>query len=312
VLKNLENIGVCRLVGIADVNRSKLEWAGSLVPRATLSTDYRELIRNDELEAVDIVTPTSTHYSICSECLEAGKHVFIEKPLTTSYQQALRLVSLAKKQGRVLMVGHIFRYNEAVRHIKHLLKEDTIGKLRFLRGRFVGLKDPREDVGVVFNFAVHYIDIYDFLLESKPIKVLCHVDYFLGREEYEDYAVLVLEYPSKVTGVIEASWLMPGKIRDLLVVGDRCSVLSDLLAQKIALHKARIERCEVKLIAKDEGVKEYQIRYEEPLKLELQDFFNCIRNDTKPLSSGEVAARVIKIAEDALRAAHNKKLEDTE
>ena len=301
VLKELEMEGLCTLHGVVDIRGAVLEKVGKSHGVKT-STDLNDFFTND-VDAIDIVTPTDTHFAICYKCLEDGKHVFVEKPLTTSYVQAKQLVQIAEEQRKILMAGQIFRYNSAVRKIKELLKEGELGQVYYMFGHFTGLKDPRLDVGAVFNYTVHHIDIYDYLLDKLPEEVTCCIGYFLQRKDFEDVAFLALRYPSNILGIVEGSWLPPGKHRDLTVVGSRKSVTSDLLNQTLELHNAYIEAQYGQLKAVNEGSTKIDIRFEEPLKLELLDFIECIKTGRKPLADGRTALSVIKTAEKAIESA---------
>ena len=301
VLKELEKEGLCTLHGVVDVGGAVLEKVRESHSVMT-STDLIDFLTND-VDAIDIATPTDTHFAICHKCLEAGKHVFVEKPLTTSYVQAKQLVRIAEEQRKILMAGHIFRYNPAVRKIKEFVKKGELGQIYCMFGRFMGLKDPRLDVGAVFNYTVHHIDIYNYLLDESPEEVTCCTGYFLQRKDFEDVAFLALRYPFNILGIVEGSWLPPGKHRDLTVVGSRKSVTSDLLNQTLELHNAYIEARHGRLKAVDEGSTKIDIQFEEPLRLELLDFIECIKTGRKPLADGRTALSVIKAAEKAMESA---------
>jgi len=235
VLRELERQGACKLYGAVDIKGETLKVVGK-GHKVKTSVDFHDFLKDDNVDAVDVVAPTSTHFVLSKKCLEAGKHVFVEKPFTKSYVEAEELVQIAEEQGKTLMVGHIFRYNFAVRKIKELIERLEIGQVYYLFGHFMGLKDPRIDVGALFNYTVHHIDIYNYLLQKMPEEVTCCAGFFLGRNEFEDVALLVLKYPGNIMGIIEGSWLPPGKYRDLTVVGSRKSLTSNLSEQTLELH----------------------------------------------------------------------------
>jgi len=306
VLKELEGQGACKLYGVVDINSETLKVVGKGQKFKT-SVDFHDFLKDDEVDAVDVVTPTSTHFVTCKECLAAGKHVFVEKPLTTSYAEAKELVQIAEKQRKTLMVGHIFRYNFAVRKIKELIEKGELGQVYYLFGHFMGLKDPRSDVGALFNYTVHHIEVYNYLLQKLPEEVTCCVGFFLGRNEFEDIALLVLKYPDNIMGIVEGSWLPPGKYRDLTVVGSKKSITSDLIEQTLELHDVHIEAWNGRLRAVDKGSKKLNLKFEEPLKLELQDFIESIKTGRKPMADARSALNVVKIAEKALESAQLKR-----
>lgn len=300
VLKDLERENLCSLYGVVDINQSILKKV-SRKYKVIVSTDLNNIL--DGADAVDIVTPSKTHFNICKRCLDAGKHVFVEKPLTTSYTQAKELVQLAREQGKILMTGHIFRYNEAVREIKRLMDKGALGRVYYMFGHFMGLKNPRNDIGALYNYAVHHIDVYNYLLDEIPEEILCCTGHFLGRRDLEDMFVLTLRYPSNILGIVEGSWLPPGKIRDLTVVGSKRSIIADLLKQTIEIYDCYIEEREGRLKAVDKGKRKIKITFEEPLRLELLDFIKSIRTGREPLASGESALKAILVVEKALKSA---------
>lgn len=300
VLKELEKEDLCEFYGVADINDKILANVRENYDIKT-STNYTDFLI-DDVDAIDIVTPTGTHFNLCWECLRYAKHVFVEKPLTTDYRAAEKLVEIASKKKKTLMTGHIFRYNPAVWKIKKLIKKGKLGKIYYMLGHFHGLANPRSDVGALFNYASHHIDIYDYLLEKMPVEVACHTGHFLGRKELEDVAVLLLRYPSNVLGIIEVSWLPPDKQRDLTVVGSNKSVTSNLLKQTLELHDVCIEKHKGGLKAVNQGAIKIDLEYREPLKLELLDFIKSIETGRKPLASGQAVLNVIKVAEKALKS----------
>jgi predicted dehydrogenase len=166
VLKELEDDGLCTLYGVVDKRVEVLESIRKTYGVSTASNLADFL--NSEADAVDVVTPSDTHFEICKECLASGKHVLVEKPLTTCYSDARKLVQFAAKCNRILMVGHIFRYNAAVRKIKELIESGELGKIYYMFGHYMGFKDPRAELGALLNFAIHHIDIYDYLFDEIP------------------------------------------------------------------------------------------------------------------------------------------------
>ena len=296
VLRELEDLDLCELAGVADLTPENLRFAYRNY-RLLTCRDYHKLL-NDGVDAVDIVTPASTHHKICMDSLEAGKHVFVEKPLATSYYDAQQIVASAKAENKTLMVGHIFRYNFAVRKIRELINKGVLGEIHYLYGHFMGLKTPKPDVGALANYAVHHIDIYNYLLDETPREVTCHLSYPLGRP-LEDVAWLALKYDG-ASAFVEGSWLPPGKRRDLTVVGSRKSVISDLLEQTVEIHHSHLDD-ELRAVdgGFEKGTLPFDQKFKEPLKLELQSFVDAINNGKQPLSNGDTALSVVETIEKA-------------
>jgi predicted dehydrogenase len=304
VLKELEKDGLCTLYGVVDKQVEALEKIRKNYDVAV--TADLEVLKGDA-DALDIVTPADTHFELCKECLTAGKHVFVEKPLTVKYGEARKLVRLAADNDRILMGGLIYRYNPAVKKIKELIDLGEFGKIYYLYGHYMGFKEPRQEVGALLNAAVHHIDIYDYLLEKIPEEATCSVAHFLGRENFEDLAVLFFRYGKGTVGVVESGWLPPGNYRDLTVVGSRKSVTSDLSKQTVILHDIHMEKNDGTFNAVDKGLSSLNVKFEEPLKLELKDFVECISTGKKPVADGKVASRSVMIAEKALESARLKR-----
>jgi predicted dehydrogenase len=305
VLKELEKDGLCTLYGVVDKQTEILENIKANY-NIVATSNLTEILKSN-IDAVDVVTPADTHFKICKECLAAGKHVFVEKPLATKYAEAKKLIQLAADNNRILMAGLIFRYNQAVRKIKELIKMGELGKIYYIFGHYMGFKDPRAEVGALLNFAVHPIDIYDYLLEEIPEEVTCSIAYFLGREDFEDLAIIVLRYGNGAVGIIECSWLPPGNYRDLTIVGSKKSVIADLSKQTININNIHMEENNGMLKAIDKGSLTVDVKFEEPLKLELKDFAECIKTGRKPLANSQVALRGAMIAEKALESARLKR-----
>jgi predicted dehydrogenase len=305
VLKELEDDGLCTFYGVVDKRVEILENVKRNYSVA-ITADLAEFLKSD-IDAVDVVTPADTHFQVCQKCLAAGKHVFVEKPLATEYGEARKLVQLAADKDRILMAGLIYRYNPAVRKIKELIDLGELGKIYYLCGHYMGFKEPREEVGALLNFAVHHIDIYDYLLEEIPEEATCSVAHFLEREKFEDLAILVLRYGKNTVGVIEGGWLPPGNYRDLTIIGNKKSVTSDLSKQTVILHDIHMEKKDGTFKAIDKGSSPVDVKFEEPLKLELKDFIECIKTGRQPIAHSEVASRSVMIAEKALESAYLKR-----
>lgn len=301
VWKELENDGFCRLSGVVDPRLDVLEKVQKTF-NVKVSKDLADFPLND-VDAVDIVTPTDTHFKLGAECLCAGKHVLIEKPLTANSADAEALVRMSKEQKKILMVGHIFRYNQAVNKIKQYIESGDLGKVYYMFGHFMGIKDPRNDVGALYNYAVHHVDASNYLLNDFPDEVTCNTGYFLGRSEFEDVAFLTLKYPSGILTHVEGSWLPPGKSRDMTVVGSKKSVASDLLAQTLTLYGNHMEVRDGQFRAVDQEGVGIQLGFEEPLKLELLDFVKSISTGRQPNASGQSGLDVVRVMDAALRSA---------
>ena len=192
VLERLDYEGVCRLVGVVDTDsktRSFLKENSS----ANVFSDYSSL---DSADAVDIVVPTYEHFGVAKLCLEAGKDIFVEKPLVQNVEEANELDMLRKKTSKIVQVGHIFRYNPATEYLKTLLLKKEIGDVRYIRGHFMAFREPEYDAGILATSAIHFIYVSNYLLGKMPKFVTAKTEQLLGLG-LDDFAMLTLDYDSE-------------------------------------------------------------------------------------------------------------------
>ncbi|MBS3121389.1 Gfo/Idh/MocA family oxidoreductase [Candidatus Woesearchaeota archaeon] len=264
----------CNLIGLSDIDQNKETLAKQYSTQ--FFTDYKKML--PLVDAVSVVVPTNYHYEIVKECLNAGKHVLVEKPITLSSEKAKELVELAKKKKLILSVGYLFRFNPAVIELKKRLKEKS-GKIQYITSRYVhSSKPPRADSGVVFNLGIHMIDILNFVLEQKPKKVYCKCTNFLD-DRNEDSAVIVLNY-NDFFATIDVSCCHPLKKRDMWIIAENEKIYVDFFDQIMTVYPLYIKDGEV--------VKEIplniEIRKNEPLKEQLSHFITCVKNSDKNIA----------------------------
>jgi len=300
VLKELEAENQCEFVGVVDKDE---ELLSEISKKYNLSVSNRiDSFLTEKIDAFDVVTPSSTHYELCKKILNKNINVFVEKPLTLSYDESRRLGSIALKKNLVLMVGHIFRYNAAVKKIKEIISTDKNQK-KYIYGHFLGLNNPQYDMGSLYNYAVHHVDTYNYLLGELPTEVFCINGYYLERPNFEDVSLLTLKYPSGTMAHFEGSWLIPIKERSITIISKDYCIISDLLKQNIKLFHTGIENLNGKLIAFDNGFEDIKIDFKEPLKLELMDFISSIKNKSIPDSNWTHALIINRILDAALKSA---------
>jgi len=224
---------------------------------------------------------------------------------------AQKLIDISEKQDKILMVGHIFRFNPAVRKLKDEIREDKFGRIFFLYGSRMGLRTPRDDCGVIFDFALHDFDVFCFLLNDFPIEVTAIGTPYL-REPYEDVGIVTLRFPNNILAHIQVSWLTPKKIRDLWVVRQEKSASLDYMSQDIEIYDIGVvpeydSFGGFKLITREGDTYKPYIQNLEPLKLELAHFLECVENKKQPLTDGKVGLQVIKIIEATYKSIKEKK-----
>ncbi len=277
------------------VERSLQECQVYNIPASRTGTDFRAFL--DKVDAVDIVTPTDTHFPVAKACLEAGKDVHVEKPLTLNTREAGALVKLAQEQKRIVQAGHIFRYNPASLFIRDAIRNGDLGAVRVLFGRYAGFKRPRTDVGVLQTDAIHYLDLFSYFLDRLPQRVRAVTRDFLGRG-LEDTAFVDLDYGSAIAHV-EAGYFPPDTQRDVTVVGDQKTIASDIVAQKVSVYSQRHVKKEGRWGVDGGSVFSPEIKAGEPLKIELESFLRCLESRERPIADGQVGLEALKIVEAA-------------
>ena len=262
------------------------------------------------IDAAVVVTPAQTHFELCRGLVEAGKDVFVEKPITATSADAKKLVELAKRSGLILQVGHIFRFDPASIWMRDAIAQGRFGEIKMLRANFSGFKRPRQDTGVTFADGIHFIDLFRFLLGRSPRRVHAIMRNFMGREdEMDDESLIVLEYDrnggAPILATIEAGYHLPGKVRELTIVGRNSSAICDY---NVAQYKIKTfenehiaEGGEIK--AKEGAVHQLEFPPEEPLRAELTAFLDAIETRRPPLVDGSDGMDAVRVVEAALESA---------
>jgi UDP-2-acetamido-3-amino-2,3-dideoxy-glucuronate N-acetyltransferase len=301
---------------VADPMMERLDLARKAgVKEPRLSRD--PLAFKTQVDAVVIATPAQTHFSLCKEFLEAGLDVFVEKPITLESTQALGLVELAQRRGRILQVGHIFRFDSATQWMRDAISNREFGRVRILRGCFSGFKRPRHDTGVMFADAIHFVDLFNFILDRSPVRVSAVAEDFLSRG-MEDEALIVMDYPparagkgsvSQVRARVEAGYHMPGKYREVVVAGDKMSAICDF---NVAQYKVRtfrnhhVPRAGGRFDALQGEMHQLEFSPEEPLHTEWRAFLDSIETRSTPLADGMAGYQAVRVIEAALASARSR------
>jgi len=288
-----------------DLDAKRLERMKNLYPSVEVLSDYKELLQRSDLDAVAIATPVKTHHPLAKEFLLQGKHVFIEKPLTHSYDTALDLVKIAEENKKVLMVGHTFEYTAAVNKVKDIVESGELGKILYISCIRVNLGLFQPDINVVWDLAPHDISIILYILGEAPISVSSQ-----GKAHFkhgiEDVATTTLNFKNGVIAFIHNSWLDPNKIRRTTIVGTRRMLVYDDIEPQ---EKIKIFDKGVEVPPYYDTYAEFQFSYRygdihspriddfEPLKKECEHFLTCIQKGISPLSDGYSGLRVVSILE---------------
>jgi UDP-N-acetylglucosamine 3-dehydrogenase len=284
----------------ADVSPARRAWAErqGLDPRRIVR-DYREALAH--VDAVDIVTPADSHRAIAGDCLAAGRHCFVEKPLTTTVADGRELEAAARAAGRVVQVGHIFRFHPVTATLREALGAGRIGAVRYATGRFAGFKRPRADAGVTHGDAIHYFDLFAYLFDQPATSVAALQRDYLGRG-LDDLSITIVHY-GDIPTVIEASYFVPGTHRDCMIVGERGSLVADYGGATVTLHLGEFTKTGAGWEAVDTGKEDLPVHGEEPLRRELAAFLAaCVGEAPNPVDAS-AGVRALAVVEAAARAA---------
>lgn len=312
LIRNLSEIKQSEVIAVADLDEERLDHIKRKYPRVTRSRDYQDLFSMD-LDAVVIATPPETHHPIALDCLEKGLHILVEKPFTLRSSHARELIEAADKEDLVLMVGHTFEYNPAVRELKEIIQSGELGEIYYFNSVRANLGLFQRKLNVLWDLAPHDLSILLYLLEEDPAQVSAYgADCVL--EDVHDVAYLHMTFPSKVTAHMHLSWLDPCKVRRLTIVGSKKMAVYDDVEP---LEKIRIYDKGVVTPPYTDTYAEFQLSYRygdvviphipftEPLRVECEHFVESVRTLSRPQSDGLVGLRVVSAIEAAEESLKN-------
>ncbi|MDD3375017.1 MAG: Gfo/Idh/MocA family oxidoreductase [Candidatus Omnitrophica bacterium] len=290
-IRTFSQLADSEVVMCSDLEQDRLTAIKNLFPHIKITKDYRDILSTDDVDAVCIVTPTASHFQIAKESLESGKHVLCEKPLAISAKECQELGRLAQENSKILMVGHVFLFNEGIVQLKKYLSQGELGNIYYAHSERTNLGPFRYDVNALWDLAPHDISIFNYLFDSCPINVSARGQKCL-KTSLEDLAFVTLEYPNNILVNIHVSWLDPRKVRQITIVGDEKMIVWDDLDNMgpIRLYDKHVERTEVfyetygefQLLSKEGSVMIPKIAIKEPLKNQNQYFLDCIKNNRLP------------------------------
>jgi len=310
IVRNFQSLENAQVVTVCDKNTTALRRAGRAYPGLRLTTDFPAVLRSPDIDVVAVVTPVWTHYELARAALENGKHVFVEKPFTSTPQQAEELIELADRKNLKIMVDHTFLFSGAVRKIREIVEAGTLGPLYYFDSTRVNLGLFQHDVSVVWDLAPHDLSIMDHIISERPEAVVATGGNHLNG--HADMAFITVYFPSNIVAHVNVNWLSPVKVRTTLIGGrDKMLVWNDLEAdEKIKVYDKGVQ------ITGGEGTYDLLVSYRsgdvwapkceqaEALKVELEYFLDCILNDRTPLNDGMAGLRVVKVlaaAEQSLK-----------
>ncbi len=312
VLRCLAQQAGCEVTVCCDLDEGRLAATSRTHPTAALTSRYPELLGRTDVDAVVLTTPAATHYALARAALEAGKDVFVEKPLATTLAEAEELVKLAERLGRILFVGHLLVYHPAVTRLREYLDRGELGDLLYLYASRVNLGQVRVEESALWSLGPHDISMILHLLGQDPVEVAATGQCYV-QDGVEDVVFVALRFSGRILAHVHVSWLDPHKVRKLTVVGSRkMAVFDDMeAAEKIRLYDKGVDATDIgntlrdSLAVRSGDIHIPKISSEEPLAIECRHFLGCVRTRRQPMTDGRNGLRVLRVlraAEASLRA----------
>ena len=312
IVRNLRSLDSTKLVAICDKNSGALRRAAQAYPEVQVTADCSDILSSPDIDAVAVITPVWTHYELAKQALLNGKHVFVEKPFTSTSTQAEELIELAEKNNLQIMVDHTFLFTGAVRKIQQLMDDGTLGKLYYYDSTRVNLGLFQHDINVLWDLAPHDLAIVDHLIGDRPDAVVATGEQHLNG--LTDVAYMTIYYPDNVIAHINVNWLSPVKVRTTLIGGEKkMLVWNDLEAdEKIKVYDRGVQ------MNSKQGVYDLLVSYRsgdmwapkieatEALKAELSYFVECIKKGERPHNDGLAGLRIVRMLEAAEESLNRK------
>jgi predicted dehydrogenase len=312
IVRNLVSLEGSEVLAIAEISPSARARAHKAHPGIKVTADAAELIASAEIDAIAIVSPVWTHYELAKAALQNGKHVFVEKPFTSTSAQGEELVNLAEQKNLRIMVDHTFLFTGAVKKIAQLIDEGSLGSLYYYDSTRVNLGLFQHDINVLWDLAPHDLSIMDYLIKAAPEAIVATGQGHLNG--HEDVAYMTLYFPDNVIAHINVNWLSPVKVRTTLIGGEkRMLVWNDLEADE----KLKVYDKGVKVTSR-EGVYDLLVSYRsgdmwapqleqvEALRQELSYFVECVTTGKEPFNDGQAGLRIVQMLESASESMHKK------
>lgn len=310
LLRNFGGLSDCIVTMVADHDVDRREYVRAKYPDIGITADYTAMW--DQVDAMVIATPPSTHYALAKEALQQGKHVLVEKPLAMTTGHAQELLELATQYNCRLMVGHTFEYNAAVQELKKQIDQGTIGAPYYFYAQRLNFGIVRQDVNALWNLAPHDISILLYLMGQMPVKVSARGLKCI-QAHLEDVVFMTLTFPKNVVAHVQVSWLDPNKVRRMTVVGsEKMIVYDDMADAKIQIFDKGIKKQNItdslgayddfgqyQLIRSAGDVTFPKIDFKEPLQSECAHFIKSITQGTEPQTDGHNGLRVVQVLEAA-------------
>ncbi len=312
IVRNFHQIPGARVPLVCDMRMDSLARAKQAFPGVNVTTEVNEVLRSPAVDAVAIVTPVWTHFELAKAALAQGKHIFVEKPFTSTSDQAKELIDLAGRKNLRVMVDHTFLFTGAVKKIRQLIEDGALGTLYYFDSTRVNLGLFQHDVNVIWDLAPHDLSIMDHLIPDRPKAIIATGERHLN--SHEDLAYITVYFDSNVLAHINVNWLSPVKVRTTLIGGERRMVVwNDLDAdEKVKVYDKGVS------IAAGQGVYDLLVSYRsgdmwaprveqtEALKAECQYFVDCIADGKEPFNDGQSGLKIVRMLEAADRSVKDR------
>ncbi len=318
LIGNFHNHTRSEVAWVIDRDEDRRAAVRTRFPDIQAAADVSRAFDDPEVEAVIIATPTTTHYDLTVAALRAGKHVLVEKPLADTVEKAIEMDDLARKLGRVLMVGHIFVYNAAAQLAKQYIADQKLGRVYYISMVRTNLGPIRVDVNAAFDLAAHDIALASYWLDAMPSSVSATGGAWIN-DGIEDAVFATLRYPNEVLVNLHASWLNPLKTRDIRVVGDKRMLTFDDVQQSEPLRiydkhvDDKVEQVpfvdsfsSFRMIVREGDIVVPRVPMSQPLKRECDHFLDCIEEAVVPISGGSEGIAVVKTLDAISRSMRDK------
>lgn len=313
LIRNFSQLNETEVLRVADLDEDRLKRMKELYRSIETTFNYRDIIDDPLIDIVTVATPVHTHFKLASEALLAGKHVFVEKPMTSSVKDAEKLVELSQKNGCKLMVGHTFIYTSAVRRMKEIVDSGELGDIYYISSQRLNLGLFQQDINVVWDLAPHDISIILYLLGKEPVSVSAIGESHIN-PHVEDVAVLTMRFTDSQIAFVKSSWLDPDKIRKMTIVGSKKMMVYDDVqpTEKIRIYDKGVEKpdhydtyAEFPYSYKYGDIVIPKLEGAEPVSVELRHFIDCINKNITPESDGKAGLSVVKILSAAQESLNN-------
>jgi predicted dehydrogenase len=306
LVRNFRSFPDCCLSDVCDLNEGRLKHMKGLYPDVNTHTSFDEFLKAG-LDAVVVATPVRFHHKLAVRCLQAGKHILIEKPMAASAKECIELSEVAQDKGLVVMVGHTFLFSSSVRKMKDIIDSGDIGNVLYISSRRLNLGLFQDDINVVWDLAPHDLSIIHYLMDEMPSAVNCQGNCNVT-PGIEDICNTTLSFNSGRFATIQTSWLDPRKTREMTIVGSKKMIVYDDLEpmHKIRIYDQRVEKpphydsfAEFHYAYHHGDIYSPHVKQAEPLKVECRHFLDCIESGATPLTSAEQGTGIVKVLESA-------------